>query len=218
MTQLFESPEMADFFDSPERKKIKNSFVRTIRDGIKENKSWVAIIEEVLGYADYFVETIKPEIKEKPQCKAGCSYCCYLQVHLSRLELKLILDHVQNLPLIEQKRVQRVTAVNRQKIENNPHKKRVELKLPCPFLKNRKCTIYKIRPLNCRGYNSLKVSDCKKGFGKEAILVQEGNQYIIYYSALLALVETEAEFSKIVDLPKFLGKDTSLGDLLDGLS
>ncbi len=214
---IFDSPDILKVFNSGEVGELKKTYIRTIQEGIKEKKSWQGILTEIFGYSNYIFEAAKAERENIPHCKMGCSYCCYLQVHLSRLELKLILDHVQSLPQMEKKRIKRVAATNRSKIEKNPELNRVELKLPCPFLKDKKCTIYDIRPLSCRGYNSVKVSDCKKGFGKKADITHEGNQFVIYFSALLALFETDTDIAKITDLPTFLKKETKIGDLIDGL-
>ena len=41
---------------------------------------------------------------------------------------------------------------------------RKKAKIPCPLLKDNICSVYEVRPLACRGWNSTNVKDCESAY------------------------------------------------------
>jgi uncharacterized protein len=70
-------------------------------------------------------------------CARGCSHCCYIAVKITRPEAELIGERVGIAP----------TDV-RNSQSRDP--KSFSRATPCPFLKNEECSIYEVRPFECR--------------------------------------------------------------------
>jgi Fe-S-cluster containining protein len=96
-------------------------------------------------------------------CKEGCDWCCYLKVGTTVPEVYRIVHFLQqSLSSIQLQEIQnRVNQLAKQrqdlktKIKGNP-------RLPCVFLNNKRCMIYPVRPLTCRGANSTDERQCEK--------------------------------------------------------
>lgn len=98
-------------------------------------------------------------------CKLYCSFCCHNQVSLTVPEIILIVDYIKN---------------NFSKDEINNLKKRVDeldkevkgmnafqrkkAKKACSLLVDNKCSVYSVRPLACKGWNSMSSKDCEDAF------------------------------------------------------
>lgn len=109
-------------------------------------------------------------------CQAGCDACCHYLVPISRVEARRLLEAISNLPPPAREVVEARFAAARERLEAagllprllHPETIAPEehdalgeayfaLNLPCPFLEDRRCAIYKERPLTCREF--LVVSD-----------------------------------------------------------
>lgn len=96
-------------------------------------------------------------------CRAGCDHCCYqvvgvtapealaisifLKGHLSEAELRLLTSRLESLA----ERTQGLSA-----------EARFSPDYACAFLEAGRCSIYEVRPLSCRGMNSLDAEACAK--------------------------------------------------------
>ncbi|KGQ22286.2 YkgJ family cysteine cluster protein [Thermus filiformis] len=93
----------------------------------------------------------------RPSCRAGCFYCCYPWVTLSRLEAEAIRPH---LTPAQKERVLREgprrLALLRER-KDDPgfpgwfFQKAFQEGTPCPLLEEGLCGVYPHRPLACRG-------------------------------------------------------------------
>lgn len=91
-------------------------------------------------------------------CKPGCAWCCHRVVLATIPEVLSIHSHV-DLNFSDQEK--KDLDVRLDKYSSNWD--RAELaksRVPCPFLVNDLCSIYEVRPLSCRGMNSVDVSTC----------------------------------------------------------
>lgn len=73
-------------------------------------------------------------------CKQGCDSCCHMKVELTNVEAA---------------RIEKATGILAQPLRvstSNSDEKFAGI--PCPFLKDHKCSIYNNRPLTCRGHAS----------------------------------------------------------------
>jgi hypothetical protein len=103
----------------------------------------------------------------KLSCKKGCHWCCYLQVLVTPLEVMHIVEYLHaclspgELSFLQQQ------LKNRKEITgclNNYQKARANM--ACPFVEAGECIVYAVRPLACRVYHSINLTDCKISFGK----------------------------------------------------
>src|SRR5688572_24063763 len=85
--------------------------------------------------------------KAQHACAPGCSFCCYLPVDVLAPEAFRIAAHLKQTrsPAELAELVYRLAAPGGH--DPGTH--------PCVFLDQGRCSIYEVRPMVCRGYNSL---------------------------------------------------------------
>jgi hypothetical protein len=96
-------------------------------------------------------------------CSSGCDHCCHQIVGVSAPEALAIFEHVQRTRSAAElaelaAHVQRLFERSR----GVPSRERFSPEHPCVFLDGGRCSIYEVRPLACRGANSLDAADCEK--------------------------------------------------------
>ena len=95
-------------------------------------------------------------------CRAGCSFCCFLTVETSAPEVLLIAEHLratrteQQLDLLKE-RLRRTAG----DIRGLTPTGRVRAAVPCALLENGLCSVHGVRPLACRSWNSRDVGACE---------------------------------------------------------
>lgn len=95
-------------------------------------------------------------------CRAGCDHCCHQPVGLTPPEALAIAAHLRQalapdeLSLLAGRLAQRVRETR-----GLSSAERFSPEHPCPFLEHGRCSIYEVRPLACRGMNSLDAEECK---------------------------------------------------------
>jgi Fe-S-cluster containining protein len=98
-------------------------------------------------------------------CRAGCDHCCYQSVGVTPPEALAIFDHLsRTLPDAELRRVAAHVAAHGARTRGLSTAERFSPDQPCAFLEveTGRCTIYEVRPLSCRGMNSLDAGDCAR--------------------------------------------------------
>ena len=98
-------------------------------------------------------------------CRAGCDHCCYQSVGVTPPEALAIFDHLsRTLSDAELARVAAQVAAQHAHTRGLSTSARFSPGHPCPFLDVAvgRCTIYEVRPLSCRGMNSLDAAECEK--------------------------------------------------------
>lgn len=123
------------------------------------------ILMEGSAYADHIIMQLEKSKDASSQiaCKAGCPYCCSMQISITPPEAIVLGAHVvENYD---------TSAKNDllKKIDHNirlTYKKTQDEKVanwrktPCIFLKGGSCSVYAIRPFVCRSWHSLDVRQC----------------------------------------------------------
>lgn len=85
--------------------------------------------------------------KEKSSCKMGCSACCHYHVDSQDIEVQIILAWCKKHNVtIDKEYLQEQSKWKTKDLFNHPTHS------ACVFLKDRKCSIYDVRPLACRNY------------------------------------------------------------------
>jgi Fe-S-cluster containining protein len=91
--------------------------------------------------------------KTQHACAPGCFFCCYLPVDVLAPEAFRIAAHLQQThsPGELAELVYQLGAHSQQAFGTRP----------CVFLAQGRCSIYEVRPMVCRGYNSLSKERCE---------------------------------------------------------
>lgn len=100
------------------------------------------------------VRTVKGPPKQKA-CRAGCSYCCHLQVEVSVPEILGLVAHVTaNFSKTELEALKARVRATERRVRGLNSYERLFARVLCPLLLDGKCSVYPARPLVCRGYNA----------------------------------------------------------------
>jgi hypothetical protein len=96
-------------------------------------------------------------------CQSGCSHCCHQAVGVSAPEVFAIYRHLQatRTPGQLESAAERIREAD-DKTRGMTASDRLSPALPCPFLESDRCSIYEVRPLACRGTNSLDAAACDR--------------------------------------------------------
>src|SRR6478735_1897486 len=95
-------------------------------------------------------------------CRAGCDHCCHQPVGLTPPEALAIAAHLRQ--TLTPEALATVALRLAQRVEETrglTSAERFSPEHPCPFLNLGQCTIYEVRPLACRGMNSLDAEECR---------------------------------------------------------
>jgi Fe-S-cluster containining protein len=129
-------------------------------------KNNIKALESFYKYTDEFMR----EIEDKTPCKKGCSHCCKsgMRIDISELEANYI-KHKLGI------------ANNTLNVEEKGYIPQG----PCPFLINDSCSIYEIRPYQCRRHVVIEKDNTK--CIKNSLCMQPGSEE--FDSAYHALVK-----------------------------
>jgi Fe-S-cluster containining protein len=102
-------------------------------------------------------------------CSKGCSYCCHMRVVATAPEVLRIAVFVEQTFSVEERAAltRRVAATDEQ-ARGMSDEAWGKARLPCPLLVAGECSVYPVRPLDCRAYNSCSVAACRAAFDSYA--------------------------------------------------
>ena len=108
-----------------------------------------------------------------PACHSGCAHCCYQAVGVSAPEVFAIHAHLRatRTPAELDAVIARVRDADDRTRGLTPTE-RLSPHNPCPFLVDERCSIYDVRPLACRGTNSLDADACARALRDPAARAQ----------------------------------------------
>lgn len=112
------------------------------------------------SYAQRKIDTVVDAAVERGvhfACAKGCSYCCSLEVHSFPQETFRIARELSG----KAGRDALVAKLTAHAARNPPGIDRLQRE-PCPFLVEKACSIYDIRPLTCRKCVSLDAEQCRQ--------------------------------------------------------
>jgi Fe-S-cluster containining protein len=144
----------------------------SLRAGIRL-RAIVGAATDVATYADTALAIVLEEYRPPLDCHEGCSYCCSKPgVLVSIPDLLRILDHVRSACDLDalaalRGRAARYAAQMAGRRFDDP----IDESVPCPLLVHGRCSVYDIRPLVCRGYNSTDVNACRDAHEHSGALV-----------------------------------------------
>jgi Fe-S-cluster containining protein len=105
--------------------------------------------------ADALAGAEKREPRAKPAaCVEGCAWCCYQQVGTAVPEVARIAAYLRDTLSASE------LAAFLQRLQQAPPR-RSSTRTPCPLLVDNRCSVYPVRPLTCRGFNSSDARACE---------------------------------------------------------
>jgi uncharacterized protein len=124
-------------------------------------------------YTDEALAIIHEEYKPSIHCRSGCSYCCCKPNVLASIpELVSIVSFVEETFTAEARRdLEARTRRYRGQMQGRRVEDPTDESVPCPFLVDGRCSVYQVRPLICRGYNSTDVEACRRAHDDSSVLV-----------------------------------------------
>jgi Fe-S-cluster containining protein len=145
------------------RRLVRQQTAASLKNG-RTPLSVLDAAELVLTLADEFMQTAQQRQPPRPPlvCQPGCSWCCHQRVGVSTLEvLRIVADLRSRLSPDELQAV-------RERLRHHERSRRAPgvdswaaARLPCPLLVEQRCSIYAVRPLTCRGFNSRDARQCE---------------------------------------------------------
>ena len=133
----------------------------------------IGMAGDLAGYADEAIAIVRDEYQPRLDCKEGCSYCCCKPgVLVSVPELLRIVDRVQT--TFDAAGVAALRDRARRYVEQLAGRSvdaPTDESFPCPLLSDGRCSVYDVRPLTCRGYNSTSVDACRRAHDSRDVLV-----------------------------------------------
>lgn len=122
------------------------------------------VVEQATETAERVTErvlTLAPP-PEPIACRAGCAWCCRLRVGVTAPEVFRIAAYLRSTLSSEDLSdlvLRLATVVSRTRgLDWAEH---AALNLPCPLLVDERCCVHPVRPLSCRGHNSLDANRCR---------------------------------------------------------
>lgn len=124
----------------------------------------VAVAEQAEATAD---AAIREALTQQPPhlplaCREGCAWCCYKTVGTAAPEVLRIAAHLRQTRTPEQLHTiqARIKALLEERRAMRSER-RSHPRLPCAMLVEDRCSIYPVRPLTCRGFNSSDARQCQ---------------------------------------------------------
>lgn len=113
-------------------------------------------------------QAIEQAIRQSPPrrpftCREGCAWCCHKTVGTSAPEVIRIAAFLRERLSTEQwealrERIRQRDEQRRTLLHHDPW---AAARLPCALLVDNRCSVYPVRPLTCRGYNSSDARRCE---------------------------------------------------------
>jgi Fe-S-cluster containining protein len=157
-------------FDQPVEAVFQQQQAATIRALLPRREG-----AAVLGLARQAQRHLSARIDALPSraqhaCAPGCSFCCYLPVDVLAPEAFRIAAHLKR----QCSPAELAELVFRLGAHRQPH----AAARPCVFLAQGRCSIYAVRPLVCRGYNSLSQERCEAYFHDASVDLRESKDHV----------------------------------------
>jgi Fe-S-cluster containining protein len=123
-----------------------------------------AMVQDLIAVGDATLTTLAANDPpaEALACGEGCAHCCRVQVHVSIIEaLNIAQGLIDSLVADDLSALKSRIAALDDQTHGMTHKERGVLALPCPLLKDERCSVYDTRPFVCRAANSVDAEQCR---------------------------------------------------------
>jgi hypothetical protein len=134
----------------------RQATVEILREGLTAEKL-LEVADNALSFADGTLQLALDKLPPERSvvCKEGCSWCCVIVVQTTIPEvLRIARDLRQTLTEVQ------LFDLRRQ-IDDVLRERQQGRRVPCPLLREDRCSVYPVRPLNCWGWNSHDARRCQ---------------------------------------------------------
>ncbi len=120
----------------------------------------------VANYSDEAV--LRGDLFKDSACKAGCSFCCTIQVDTTKCEAKAVAFKLKQMPQKKQRDIMNRMKVNAA-IEKDGFDAYCSKNPTCAFVDPASgyCDVYDVRPIACRCFDGDCADECMSQFGKQ---------------------------------------------------
>jgi len=126
---------------------------------------WRRAAQASLARLDESLATAAAVASEKPACRVGCWYCCYLKVGVRPEEAFAIVEYVRgHFTQARSKEIREAVATNARVMRHSTPAEQLVATLKCAFLVDGACSIYEVRPARCRTFHAVNVKGCQESF------------------------------------------------------
>ena len=146
----------------------------TTRALLGQGRTPLAVIQVAAAAADSADTAIQAAAAQHPPrpplaCREGCAWCCHKVVGTAAPELLRIVHFLHENVSAEQVAATRDRAVRLDEQRwSLKHDAWAADRLPCPLLVDGRCSVYPVRPLTCRAYNSSDAGRCERSVTSRA--------------------------------------------------
>ena len=130
-------------------------------------ESAIKLVSDATERGEYLVAEILEEDppREPIACKQGCAFCCHFPLDVTPPEIICMAEFLRKkLPGEELAAVRRRAAELAKKTWGMSTTERTGSGVPCALLVDNLCSVYPVRPLLCRGWNSLEIQACQSAY------------------------------------------------------
>jgi Fe-S-cluster containining protein len=125
----------------------------------------IVVAEHAATVAEQAIQSAVARQPPRPPlaCQPGCDWCCHQMVGTSAPEVFRIVAFLRQHVSAELQRAtqERVVAVDEQRRSLRGDSAAAR-RLACPLLVDHRCSVYPVRPLTCRGFNSGNARRCEE--------------------------------------------------------
>ena len=138
LTLLMEAPENRETID--QILKLLDDYIIQLKKLRTQDLNKTT--QQVYDAIDGFFANTPEENKKEIQCKAGCTFCCFIDVDVSGDEATVIIDYCRENDIeVDRVYLTQQAAAGRRSYSALSR---------CVFLKDNLCSIYPVRPIACR--------------------------------------------------------------------
>ncbi len=120
----------------------------------------------------------------KTACVKECNYCCHHAVEISAPEVFYIADQISKMNSKDRTAIVDRLDKTTNKIISISRNDHFKSNIPCAFLANKVCAIYKYRPAVCRRFHAQDIQNCINSFNKTGINDTNTEHEIIFTYAI----------------------------------
>lgn len=153
---------MTDLFQSTAQQEYERAAIQ-----LKGSKDANSALKKSYARYDNLIASAFENTANKPDCRAGCAYCCHYKVEARAHEILLIRAYIDS-NFTDTERSQLVLRANANEgmIRSLTPEQHLTTNIPCMFLQQNTCTIYPVRPFRCRHFHSTDAQACEASFNE----------------------------------------------------
>ncbi len=166
---------------SPAQEKQRHQLYARTVEAMGERLRSVSEITAMFAALDWSMQELDrtftatpPQMKAMVACRAGCSFCCSVPVHVQAHEVLFAAEHIQkNFSPADLAGVIERTATHRVRSSGLLSDERGRLRQPCALLRDNCCSIYAGRPEACRAHHTNNAATCSADLTEPDVAIEK---------------------------------------------